>query len=39
MEVDAVLHDVPEAPQSPNSTLIKELEVPLDPRVPKEEKE
>ena len=38
MKVDAVMHDVPEVPQSPNSALIEELEVPLDPRVSKEEK-
>ena len=33
------MHDVPEVPQSPNSELIDELEVPLDPQVPKEENE
>ena len=39
MEVDVVMHDVPKVPQSLNSASIKELEVPLDPRVLKEEKQ
>ena len=37
--MDAVTHDVLEVPQSLNLASIEELEVPLDPRVSKEEKQ
>ena len=38
MEVDVVALGRPQVPQSPSSTSMGEVEIPLDPRIPKDEK-
>ena len=38
MEVDVVAPGAPHVPQSPSSASMREVEVPLDPRIPKDEK-